>query len=164
MRRMELAGELVTGRFFAGINSLQFASPAIARELEHAESWCLSGRPGGLYWMNAADPASPAGLEIEGLDSRLPSRLPSSRLYFRGSQLAAVTGRNGRDQHIFIAPGDPGIAALICLIKIPRTRNILPDNNVVVETINGETAAHSEYAHVFLDAGFVSDRGKLCFW
>ncbi|GHU02379.1 DEAD/DEAH box helicase [Spirochaetia bacterium] len=30
IRRLELAGELTAGRFFAGINSLQFASPAIA--------------------------------------------------------------------------------------------------------------------------------------
>jgi ATP-dependent Lhr-like helicase len=158
MRRMELAGELVAGRFFAGINSLQFASPAIARELENAEA------ADGIYWMNAADTASPAGLGIEGLDPRIPDRLPSSRLYFRGSPLIAVSNRNGKEQHVFIAPDDPGIPVLIDLIKIPRARKVLPDNKIIVDTINNETAGQSEYARVFQDSGFVSDRGRLCFW
>jgi ATP-dependent helicase Lhr and Lhr-like helicase len=158
MRRMELAGELVAGRFFAGINSLQFASPAIARELENAEA------VDGIYWMNAVDPASPSGINIEGLDPRIPDRQQSSRLYFRGAQLIAVSNRNGKEQHIFIAPDDPDIPALIDLIKIPRTRKILPDNKIVVDTINGKTAGQSEYARAFQDHGFVSDRGRLCFW
>jgi ATP-dependent Lhr-like helicase len=158
MRRMELSGELVTGRFFAGINSLQFASPAIARELENAES------VEGIYWMNVADPASPAGLNIEGLDPRIPARLPSSRLYFRGGQLIAVTNKNGKETQIFIPPDDSDIAALIEFLKIPRTRKVHPEKKLSVETINGAEAAHSEYAQVFENAGFVCDRGKLCFW
>jgi len=158
MRRMELSSELVAGRFFAGINSLQFASPAIARELENAEA------VDGIYWMNAADPASPAGLDIEGLDPRLPDRQQSSRIYFRGAQLIAVSNRNGKEQHIFIAPDDPGIPALIDLIKIPRARKVLPENKIVVDTINNKTAGQSEYAKVFQDRGFIPDRGKMSFW
>jgi ATP-dependent Lhr-like helicase len=158
IRRMELSGELVAGRFFSGINSLQFALSSIARELENAEA------VDGIYWMNATDPASPAGLDIEGLDPRLPDRQQSSRIYFQGAQLIAVSNRNGKEQHIFIAPDDPGITALIDLIKIPRSRKILPDNKIVVDTINNKTAGQSEYARVFQDCGFVSDRGRLCFW
>jgi ATP-dependent Lhr-like helicase len=158
MRRMELSGELVAGRFFAGINSLQFASLAIARELENAEA------VNGIYWMNAADPASPAGLNIEGLDPRISDRHQSSRLYFRGAELIAVSNKNSKEQHIFIAPDDPDIPALIDLIKIPRTRKFLPDNKIVVDTINNKTAGQSEYAKVFQDCGFMSDRGRLCLW
>jgi ATP-dependent Lhr-like helicase len=158
MRRMELSGELVAGRFFAGINSLQFASPVITRELEKADA------VDGIYWMNAADPASLAGINIEGLDPRFPDRLLSSRIYFRGSQLIAVSNRNGKEQHIFIAPDDSGIPALIDLIKIPRTRKFFPENKIVVDTINNKTAGQSEYARVFQDFGFVSDRGRLCLW
>ncbi|MDR1411907.1 MAG: DEAD/DEAH box helicase, partial [Spirochaetaceae bacterium] len=47
IRRMELAGELCSGRFFAGLNSLQFAAPGIENELVAAEN------EGGVYWMNA---------------------------------------------------------------------------------------------------------------
>ncbi|GHV94739.1 DEAD/DEAH box helicase [Spirochaetia bacterium] len=158
MRRMELAGELIAGRFFAGINSLQFASPAVIQELEKAEAF------NGLYWMNAADPASPAGLEIEGLDPRLCSRLANSRLYFRGAELVAVSSKGGKDTHIFISPDDPDMALLISLLKIPRTRKVLPESKIVVEQINRKSAAASEYAGVFQTAGFVSDRGKLCCW
>jgi ATP-dependent Lhr-like helicase len=161
MRRMELSGELVAGRFFAGINSLQFASPAIAHELEKTETLCGCG---GIYWMNAADPASPAGLEIEGLDPNIPSRLPSSRLYFRGSRLIAVTTRNGREQRIFISPEAPCIPLLIEFIKIPRSRKTLPDSKIAIEKINGAEAAKSPYAAVYRAAGFIPDRGKLCFW
>jgi len=170
MRRMELAGELVAGRFFAGINSLQFASPAIAAELEKADAF------GGIYWMNAADPASLAGLGIEGLDRRIPSRLPTNRLYFRGAQLIAVSKRNGREMQIFIAPDDPDIAALIELFKAPRARKAMPEKKILVEKISGAgadaggadagsaDAAKSDYAGIFRAAGFLPDRGRLCFW
>jgi ATP-dependent Lhr-like helicase len=158
MRRMELSGELVAGRFFSGINSLQFASPAVLRELENAESF------NGMYWMNAADPASPAGLDIEGLDPRIPGRLSANRLYFRGEHLIAVSNRGGKDLQIFIDKDDPGIAVLIGFLKIPRTRKVLPENKILVETINGGQAALSGYAPAFQAAGFVPDRGKLCFW
>jgi ATP-dependent Lhr-like helicase len=158
IRRMELAGELAAGRFFAGINSLQFAPPAIARELEKAEAFT------GLYWMNAADPASLAGLAIEGLDPRLCGRVPGSRLYFRGAELIAVSNRNGKDLRIFISPDDAALAPLVSLLVIPRTRKILPEPKLLVEQINNVPAAASEYAAVFQAAGFVSDRGKLWLW
>ncbi|MDR0316230.1 MAG: DEAD/DEAH box helicase [Treponema sp.] len=163
IRRMELAGELIAGRFFAGINSLQFASPAIIRELENAEA-AFASPPDSIYWMNAADPASPAGLEIEGLDPRIPARLSSSRLYFRREQLVAVSNRGGKELYIFISPNDSGIAVLIDLIKIPRTRKVLPEGKILVEKINDIDASQSEYAVEFQTAGFVPDRNRLCFW
>jgi len=158
MRRMELSGELVAGRFFAGINSLQFASPAIATELEKAESF------DDIYWMNAADPASPAGLGIEGLDSNIPSRLASNRVYFRGAELIATSKKNGKDLQIFIGPDDLDIATLIELFKIPRTRKVLPENKILIEKINGTGAALGGYAGAFRASGFMPDRGRLYFW
>ena len=158
MRRMELAGELVTGRFFAGINSLQFASPSIAAELEQAENFT------GLYWMNASDPASPAGLEIENTGYPLCARSANNRLYFRGADLIAVSLKNGKELKILIAADDPDITALITLFKIPRTRAVQPETKIQVEKINGKTAAQSEYAVHFKKNSFVSDRGKLICW
>ncbi|MDR0502984.1 MAG: DEAD/DEAH box helicase [Treponema sp.] len=158
MRRMELAGELVTGRFFAGIKSLQFASPSIAAELLQADNF------GGIYWMNAADPASLAGVEIEGLGYSLCARIAGSRLYYRGARLIAVSAKNGRDLQINMENSDPDMAELISLLKLPRTRSALPENKISVEKINGQDAAYSGYAACFKEAGFVSDRGKLVFW
>jgi ATP-dependent Lhr-like helicase len=165
MRRMELSGELVVGRFFSGINSLQFAPPTIAQDIENVEAVCDgSAACDGLYWMNAADPASPAGLEIGGLDPNIPARLSSTRLYFRGKQLIAVSGKNGKDLRIYIASDDRDIAALIELITIPRTRKVSPENKMVIENINDAPASQSEYAQVFKTAGFVIDRSRLCLW
>jgi ATP-dependent Lhr-like helicase len=163
MRRMELSGEIIVGRFFAGINSLQFASPSIARDLENAEAAIGSSRH-GLYWMNAADPASPAGLEIEDLDPHIPARLSSTRLYFRAESLIAVSNKNGKELQMFVTPDDSDMGDLVELIKIPRTRKVFPESKIIIENINGTPAARSEYVQAFKAAGFVSDRSRLCLW
>jgi len=160
MRRMELAGELVAGRFFDGINSLQFASPRIALELEEAEAEC------GIYWMNAADPASPAGLDAQGImrHEAQVRRLPGSRLCFRGAELLAVSARNGKDLEIFIPSDDPGIADALAFLKTPRTIKVQPENKIIIEKINGKAAGVSEYAAILAALGFVKDRGKMVLW
>ncbi|MDR0877147.1 MAG: DEAD/DEAH box helicase [Treponema sp.] len=158
MRRMELAGELVAGRFFSGIHSLQLASPRIIKDLEAAESNT------GMYWMNAADPASPAGLDVEGLDPRLPARTATSRLCFKGDELIAVSNKSGKELHIFIEHDDPCLDEIIAGIKIPRLRKVHPEKKLVIENINEKPAATGEYASVFIATGFVADRGKLFLW
>jgi len=158
MRRMELSGELVTGRFFAGLNSLQFAAPSIAAELEQAENYT------GIYWMNAADPASPSGLDIDGLGYTLCARMSGNRLYYRGASLIAVSVKNGKELKINIEANDLDIPQLITLLKIPRTRNFLPENKIIIEKINDLEAAKSDYTSAFKDQGFISDRGKLTCW
>jgi ATP-dependent Lhr-like helicase len=158
MRRMELAGELIAGRFFAGIDSLQFAPPGISGELEAAEA------EGGIYWMNAADPGSPAGLGLEGLDPRIPPRLASSRLCFRGAEFLAAANRGARDLRLFFSPEDPGLTEILAFLKVPRTRQVYPEKKVLVETINGAPAAASPYAEALRSLGFVPDRGRLILW
>jgi ATP-dependent Lhr-like helicase len=163
---MELAGEIVTGRFFAGANSLQFASPGIARELEEAES------EKRIYWMNAADPASPAGLQITGVFGSAPGsedpkrffRLPSSRLVYRGTELIALSIKSGKAVEIFIVPDDPSMNEAINCLTIPRTRAVQSEKKLLIETINGKQAASGEYAPAFREKGFVADRGRLVLW
>jgi ATP-dependent Lhr-like helicase len=158
MRRMELAGELVTGRFFSGVNSLQFASPSIAAELEQAES------NNNFFWMNAQDPASPAGLEIENLGYPLCARSANNKLYYKGANLICISAKNSKELQIFIKADDPDIMNLTAMLKIPRTRNITPENKILVEKINGQQAAQSKYGEGFKTQGFVSDRGRLILW
>jgi ATP-dependent Lhr-like helicase len=159
MRRMELAGELTAGYFFAGIKSLQFASPAVVRDLEEAEE--AGNREDALYWLNAADPASPAALDIEGLDPRIPARSPRNRLYYRGARLIAVSKRNGKELEIFIPPEDPGLPELVSLIAL---RKAGPGKKLVIETVNGAAAASSPHGRRFTERGFIADRGKLYLW
>lgn len=158
MRRMELAGELVAGRFFSGINSLQFASPRIAEELEEAEG------EQGIFWMNGADPASPAGLAAAGLDPHLPARLPSSRLCFRGAELIALSTRSCKDLEIALSPEDPDLPEVLNFITFPKKRTVHPEKKIVIERINGKSAASGAYADILKETGFVNDRGKLVLW
>ncbi|MDR0999027.1 MAG: hypothetical protein LBL70_08160, partial [Treponema sp.] len=163
MRRMELAGELVAGRFFAGVNSLQFASPGIAGELEEAEN-CRA-----LFWMNAADPASLAGLELENPSGstgtpRLPARSRNNRLYYRGADLLALSVKNGKELEIFISPQDPASGELAALIKASHTGKGQGEKKLVIEKINNTGAGRSAWAERFIPAGFVRDRGKLFLW
>jgi hypothetical protein len=114
--------------------------------------------------MNAADPASPAGLEIEGLGYSLCARSSSNRLYFRGANLIAVSAKNGRELQIFMEADAPGLAQLIELFKLPRTRKVLPEIKLLIEKINGQSAANSVYAPFFKELKFVNDRGRLIYW
>ncbi|MDR2053332.1 MAG: DEAD/DEAH box helicase, partial [Treponema sp.] len=157
MRRMELAGELYSGRFFAGLNSLQFAAPGIEWELAAAED------ERGIYRMNACDPASPAGLELEGLPYPLPSRLPGNRLCFRGASPAYVSTRNGREIKFFFPPEDPDAESITGLLVPPR-KTAAASRKTVIEKINGVSAARSPYGEILKTLGFVPDRDKLILW
>jgi hypothetical protein len=154
---MELARELYSGRFFAGINSLQFAAPGIEKELAAAEE------ENGIYRMNACDPASPAGLELEGLPFPLPSRLPGNRICFRGASPAYVSTKNGREIEFFFSPEDPGAGAIMALLVPPR-KAPAASRKTAVEKINGVSAARSPYGEILKTLGFVPDRDRLVFW
>jgi ATP-dependent Lhr-like helicase len=158
MRRMELAGELVAGRFFSGINSLQFASPRIGEELEEAEA------ADRIFSVNAADPASLSGLQVPGGVPELPPRLISARLCFKGSRLIASSSRSGKSLEIRIPPEDPDLTRVTEFAVFPRRRAMHPEKKILIETVNGKTAALGEYAAAFKEAGFVNDRGKLVLW
>jgi ATP-dependent Lhr-like helicase len=155
IRRLELAGELVAGRFFSGVDSLQFARPGIERELEAAEAET------GIYWMNAADPASPAGLDVSGFDTRLPQRVSTTRLCFRGPELVAVSLRKGRELRVFIPPEDGELPNVLGFLTAGRSGG---GKKILLETINGESASRSEYAGVLKALGFLPDRSFLTLW
>jgi ATP-dependent Lhr-like helicase len=158
IRRLELAGEIMAGRFFSGINSLQFASPGLPGELEEAEG------EASIYWMNAADPASPAGLALEGLDPRLPPRQQNTRLCFHGSELLVISRRGGADITVFIPPEAPVLVDALAFLTFPRTRTVCPEGKITIETVNGIPAASGAYGPVLKSLGFLPDRGKLILW
>ncbi|SFG93597.1 ATP-dependent helicase Lhr and Lhr-like helicase [Desulfotomaculum arcticum] len=70
LRLMEFSGEIYAGHFFEQITGLQFISREANRFL-HQEL-----NEESLYWLNAADPASPCGLKLPGMDEDLPARQP----------------------------------------------------------------------------------------
>ena len=126
--------------------------------------------------MNAADPASPVGLTVEKIivnglalnESKINGftirRIPSTRLCFRGAELLAISNKGGKELEILISPDDPDIGEALAFLKYPRTRRVQPENKIIVEKINGKTAAASAYYSVLSALGFVKDRGKMILW
>jgi ATP-dependent Lhr-like helicase len=146
LRLMELAGEAFAGHFLSGFSGLQFASPDALRLLRGA--WDGDER----FWMNACDPASPCGV----LD-KMPPRVPSTWLAFRGPSLVLVARRNGKDVECRLPPGPPDLA----LFQVLLSRAVRPLPRVVVEAIDDAPAVASAHAAVFREAGFQPDMGTL---
>jgi ATP-dependent Lhr-like helicase len=145
LRLMELSGEVVAGRFFDGIHGLQFASPQALRRLSEGLE------EDAIYWMSAADPASPSGLGLDDLRGEVPPRLASSHLVYHGSRLVVVSRRNGGELEIRVAPDHPHMKAYLQFLKVLLTRGFDPLKAIDVETINSEPAPRSPYAPVIVE-------------
>ncbi len=154
LRLMELSGEIVTGRFFDGIQGLQFCSPKAAVILEKLAD--LDADP-PVYWMNAADPASLCGRGIDALREVLPPRLPTTHLVYRGPELVLVSKRLGSELDFLVPPEDNCVIRCSILFEHLVTRPVLPVKLIKTEIINGITAAESEYAETLLGIGFMKD-------
>jgi ATP-dependent Lhr-like helicase len=155
LRLLELAGEVLAGQFFEGISGLQFASPEALRRLRE-------GLPEDrVWWIHAADPASPCGLGLEGLPE-LPRRVGTSHLVFHGTRLRVVSERSGKTLVVHAAPDHPLLGRYLEFLKAMLGRPVRSPRAISVETINGEPAASSPYrdslAEIFHTA---ADRSSL---
>ncbi len=147
LRLMELGGEVLSGYFFEGIPGPQFISRRALRLL-------LRGEPQNeVYWMNAVDPASLCGVQVEGLKAALPKRVATTHLVFRGSDLVMVSRRNGKSLTIHPAPDDSLLPELFGCLRHLLTREFRPLRSVTVEKINDTQAAQSPYVDA-LRVGF----------
>jgi len=147
LRLMELSGEVLAGAFFQGIPGLQFISHRAFRVLQRA----LPER--AVYWLNAADPASVCGLGLEPFRDRLPRRLESSHLVFRGTEPVLVSERRGAALTFLTGPEDPEIQSFLSPLHHLLQRGFQNLKQIKVETINGEKAAFSPFLEV-LRTGF----------
>lgn len=158
IRRLELSGELVTGRFFDGIDGPQFMGQEAYRLFR--EGWNKE-----LLWsVNALDPASPCGTAVDGLPENLPSRLPVNRLTFRGSMPVCISRRSWRELELALLPNDPALGGVLSFLAEARRRAVAPERRIPVDTINGQCAALTDYAALLISMGFDSDRGSLTLW
>lgn len=147
LRLMELSGEAVAGHFFEGINGLQFASPQALRLLE-------AGLPESIWWISAADPASPCGLGLQGLPYETPPRLASTHLIFHGAELALVSRRHGRDLTMRVPPRHRYLGGYLACLRALADREATPQKGIETETVNGEAVLGSPYLEDLLEAGF----------
>jgi len=142
LRLMELSGEILAGAFFDDIPGLQFASHDALRRLRQ--------QPGkkAIYWLSAIDPASLCGLGLEALKGKLPKRLASTRLAYRGEELLLEVLRSGKAVIFHIPPEDPDVERALEPIRHMLTRSFNPIRTIHLETINDEDARVSPYLEV----------------
>jgi ATP-dependent Lhr-like helicase len=148
LRIMELGGELVSGLFFAGLPAPQFTTVAHLQALQSATG------TRSIFWINAADPASPCGVLPPPDGKELPVRVPGNHLVYRGLELVLVSRRTARDLTFYVSADDPDLVQFLMPLRqmLVRTQNPLP--RLSVETINGVPARESEFAAALLEFGF----------
>lgn len=139
LRLMELSGEVLSGSFFEGIPGPQFISHEAFRRLQRT----LPEK--SIYWLNAQDPASLCGLGLEALKGKLPSRLASNHMVFRGSELVLETQRQGKTITFHIEPNAPDLVEICGLFRHLLTRQFNPLKTLKIGTINDESASKSPY-------------------
>ncbi|HVN72574.1 MAG TPA: ATP-dependent helicase, partial [Desulfomonilia bacterium] len=151
LRLMELSGEILTGYFFDGIPGVQFISFDAFRFLNDP----LPGEE--VYWVNAVDPASLCGIRLDSLKGKLPSRIPSTHLVYRGKRPVLISRRNGSVLNFLIPHDDPLILSCLTLFKAQFGREFSPEKIITVTTINGKPALESDYAGPLRDFGFIGE-------
>jgi len=141
LRIMELSGEVMAGVFFHGIPGPQFISHKAFRSLQRK----LPGD--AVYWMNATDPASLCGIQLDSIRGMLPARVAGTHLVYRGTKLVAVSRRNGKDLTFHVPPDDPHLPEYLISLRHLLTRQFQPVRRIPIETLNGEKAPQSPYVH-----------------
>jgi ATP-dependent Lhr-like helicase len=142
LRIMELSGEVMSGIFFHGVPGPQFISHRAFHRLQRKL------REDAIYWINATDPASLCGIQLDSIRGMLPPRIPTTHLVFRGNRLIVVSKRNGKDLTFHIPPEDPDLPEYMVSLRHLLTRKFQPIRRISIETINGEKAAQSAYISV----------------
>jgi ATP-dependent Lhr-like helicase len=139
LRLMELSGEVLAGCFFEGIPGPQFISrPAfhvLQRKLPDAS----------IFWVNAVDPVSLCGIRLDAVKGRMPRRVESNHLVYRGTEIVLVSRRFGRDLEFRVEPDDPHLPQYLGPLHHLLRRPFRPLNRIAIQTINGEKAVRSPY-------------------
>ncbi|XOV88870.1 MAG: DEAD/DEAH box helicase [Pseudomonadota bacterium] len=142
IRLMELSGELLSGHFFAAIPGPQFASPGAVRMLQDQA-------PGDLvFWINAADPISPAGPGLSDGSEALPRRVPSAHLVYHGTDIVLLSERHGKVLRFNVPPEHDAISRYLDVLHHLSEQK----SRVVIETINDLPATTSPYLAVLQTA------------
>jgi ATP-dependent Lhr-like helicase len=139
LRIMELSGEVMAGIFFHGIPGPQFISHRAFRRLQRKLP------EDAIYWINATDPSSLCGVQLDSVRGMLPARVATTHLVYRGNRLVVVSKRNGKDLIFNAAPDDPRLPETMVSLRHLLTRKFQPVKRISIETINDEKATQSPY-------------------
>ncbi len=139
LRIMELSGEILAGYFFRDVPGPQFISHRALRRLKRK----LPEET--VFWLNATDPASPCGLQLEALRGMLPKRLEGTHIVYRGGEIVLISEKKGEKLTIRVAPDDPEIQQLYAPLHHLLFREFAPQRRLTVATINEKPAVSSPY-------------------
>jgi len=139
LRLMELSGEVLAGCFFHGVPGPQFISHRAFRLLKRKLP------EDTVFWVNATDPASLCGIQLDAIRGMLPKRVDSTHLVYRGNTLVLVSKRNGKSLNVHVPPDDPDLQRYFCSLRHLLIRRFQPLKRITIETINGEKSVHSPY-------------------
>jgi len=134
LRVMELAGEVVSGAFFADFSGPQFATPAAVRE------FTVRWTPRDVF-LSALDPISPSGMGLDWPTATLPHRRAGNHLVMVGGKLVAFSENQG-SRLSFIDPPDSKTTAKACALLRGLKRT---STRIALKEINGEPARKSPY-------------------
>jgi ATP-dependent Lhr-like helicase len=99
-----------------------------------------------MFWLNAADPASPCGLGLDEWRGAFPARTASNHLVFQGDRPVVISRRSCRSLEIRVAADHPELPRYLDFLKVRLSRRFDPARAIEVESINGKPAAESPYA------------------
>lgn len=160
LRLMELAGEVQVGQFFDGVPGVQFARSDAAARLE--EVVAVAAPP--VFFLNAADPASPCGWGLAALDYEVPRKHPGTYLAFHGERPALIARRRGSEVEISLPADHPALPDALRIFELLSGREFRPPSRITVRSINGTDPTASPYRPAFEAAGFVADYRSLVLW
>jgi len=98
-----------------------------------------------IYWMNATDPASLCGIQLDSVRGTLPARIAGTHLVYRGKKLIAVSKRNGKELTFHVPPDNADLPRYFVSLRHLLTRKFQPVKRIAIKTINGEEAPQSPY-------------------
>ncbi len=158
LRIMELSGEVLTGHFFDTIPGLQFISHEAFKSLQNTLDENI------IYWINAADPASLCGVNIQKLKTHLPERLSTTHLFYHGKHLVIISRKKGKELECKFTPDSKSAIEYCSKVKELAERKVYNINQLKIELINNESIYNSPYTPIFTAAGFTKDYRYLSYW
>ncbi|RPJ07073.1 MAG: hypothetical protein EHM28_08420, partial [Spirochaetaceae bacterium] len=155
LRVMELSGEIAGGSFIMGIPGLQFALPKEIEQLNQV------GNEKPVYFINACDPASLCGKQIECFKNILPARQPGTWCVFHGTKLVAAVKRDGAEAEFFCQSDDSNFADYCRIFQFILNRNCSPSSSIKLMRVNGKSSLQSSFRQALEKAGFMADYKAL---
>jgi ATP-dependent Lhr-like helicase len=138
LRLMELSGEAQSGYFFDGVPGPQFiASNALT---------ALTANSQQVFWINAADPISLAGM---GLPIELPRRIASNYLVFQGQEVKLRIEQNGKKLFTLGEMRSEEFSKYLEVFQQLLNRSYAPLKKIELEFINGHPIRESELLNCF---------------